>query len=392
MMKTITPSSQKALILSGSSEITQSVRNSLKTFEYGKIDTIENGIEALQKLNGAAYDLIICHNKVKFISGWNLVKELKTSEKIPNMPVVLLGELPAPAPADELKAYGLVQYLKSPPSEADLTFLVNSTLQLFKTSGTIENKYTKAKAALIAHQADQAVEMYSELHGLTKKSLRSSLGLAEAYSQKGDTEKAEALITESMKQDTQNATLAMLQIKIFLTRRQFAEAQVAGLSLLQPLNESPFYHARVLTLYNEAKVLDQAEHICRDAMQKNFKIPEFTRSLARIQFQKGQYEVCLKTLDASIAQHGSTVEMFNIKGACLRKLNQLDLALGAYADALKIAPMDSRVYFNMALCSIAKKAIRDAKQQLEMCLKITPDFPNARAKLDEVEKYLKSVA
>lgn len=392
MMKTITPSSQKALILSGSSEISQSVKNSLKSFQYGNIESIENGIEALRKMNGVTYDLIVCHNKVKFISGWNLIKELKTSEKIPNMPVVLFGELPAPAPADELKAYGLVQYLKSPPSEADLTFLVNSTLQLFKTSGTIENKYTKAKAALIAHQSDQAVELYSELHGLTKRSLRSSLGLAEAFTQSGNIEKAEALLAETLKTDSQNATLAILQIKLLLTRRQFAEAQATGLNLLLPYKDSPFYHARILTLYNEAKVLEQAEHVCRDAMTKGFKIPEFSRSMARIQFQKGDYQTCLKTLEDSIAQHGANVEMLNIKGACLRKQNLLDQALGAYADALKISPMDSRVYFNMALCSIAKKSIRDAKQQLEMCLKITPDFPNARAKLDEVEKFLKTVA
>lgn len=186
MTKTVTPVTTKALILSGHKEVITSVRNSLKSFEYGEIDYLENGIEALKKMNSSTYDLVICHSKIKFISGWNLIKEMKTSEKIPNMPVVLMGDQAAPATEDELKAYGLIKYLKMPASESDLSFLINSTLQLFKTSGTIENKYTKAKAALISQNAGQAVELYSELHGLTKKSLRSSMGLAEAYTQNGE--------------------------------------------------------------------------------------------------------------------------------------------------------------------------------------------------------------
>lgn len=392
MTKTVTPILSKALILSGQKESVTAIRSSLKGFEYGEIDAIENGIEALKKLNTSSYDLVVCSSKIKFISAWNLIKEMKTSDKIPNMPVVLMGEGAAPATEDELKAYGLVKYLKMPTSEADISFLVSSTLQLFKTSGTIENKYTKAKAALIAQKGDQAVELYAELHSLTKKSLRSSMGLAEAYNQKGEPEKAEALILDALKNDAGNPMAIMMQIKIMLRRQQLAEAQVAGLSLLSPLADSPFYHVRVLNIYNELKVPEAAEHVCRDAMQKNFKVPEFWNSMCRVLFQKGRFEESLETIESTVEQFGPNVDVLNIKGACMRKLNRLDDALAAYSDALKISPMDAKVYFNMAVCCIAKKSIQEAKQHLEMVLKISPDFPNAKAKLEEVEKFLGAAA
>ena len=391
MTKTVTPVS-RALILTGQKESVSAIRSSLKSFEYGEIDTIENGIEALKKLNSSSYDLVIFGNKIKFISGWNLIKEMKTSEKIPNMPVVLMGEGAAPASEDELKAYGLVKYLKAPTSEADISFLVSSTLQLFKTSGTIENKYTKAKAALIAQKGDQAIELYAELHGLTKKSMRSSMGLAEAYNQKGENEKAETIIMEALKNDAGNPMAVMMQIKIMIKRQQLAEAQAAGLSLLSPMNETPFYHVRVLNIYTELKVLDAVEHVCRDAIEKNFKVPEFWTSMCRMLFQKSRFEECLETIQTTVEQFGPNVEVLNIKGACMRKLNRLDDALTAYSEALTVSPMDSKVYFNMAVCCIAKKSIQEAKQHLEMVLKISPDFPNARAKLDEVEKFLTSAA
>ncbi len=392
MTKTITPIVTKALILSGLKESVPSIKNSLKGFEYGQIDNIENGIEALKKLNTTSYDVVICHNKIKFISGWNLIKEMKTSDKIQNMPVVLLGDMPAPASDEEMKAYGLVKYLKAPTNEADLSFLINSTLQLFKTSGTAENKYTKAKAALIGVKSDQAVELYLELHSLTKKSLRSSLGLAEAYSQKGEEAKAEALVLDALKADTQNTSANLLQIKLLLKRQQLAEAQNAGLALLGPMVDSPFYHTRILNFYNELKILEASEHICRDAIKKDFKVPEFWNAMARLQFQKGRFEESLQTIQSSVQFFGPNVELLNIKGACMRKLNRLDEAITAYSDALKISPLDPKVYFNMAVCCIAMKAIPEAKNHLEMVLKISPDFPNARAKLQEVEKFLNGAA
>jgi len=392
MTKTITPIRTKALILSGMKDSVQPIKNSLKGFEYGEIESIENGIDALKKLNSTTYDMIICHNKVKFISGWNLIKEMKNSDKIQNMPVVLMGELPAPANDDELKAYGLVKYLKAPSNEAELSFLINSTIQLFKTSGTVENKYTKAKAALIGSKSVEAVELYQELHSLTKKSLRSSVGLAEAYTRTGDEDKAETVILDALKADASSTAASLMQIKIMLKKQQLPEAQVAAMNLLMPVKDSPFYHTRVLSFYNDFKILEAAEHICRDAIQKDFKVPEFWASMARLLFTKGRYDESLTTIDSSVHFFGPNVELLNIKGACMRKLNRLDDALKAYSDALKVSPLDAKVYFNMAVCCIAMKSIPEAKTHLEMVLKISPDFPNAASKLAEVKKFLNSAA
>ncbi|RZA25481.1 MAG: tetratricopeptide repeat protein [Proteobacteria bacterium] len=382
----------RALVLSGDKELSAHMKSNLIKLEYPEVTVMENGIEGLKQLATTTYDIIVCHNKLKFISGWNFVKEMKTSDKIPNMPVMLMGELPAPAPEDELNAYGLVKYLKSPPPSGEIGMVLNSTLQLFRTSGTIENKFTKAKAALLGAKTDVAVEIFSELHGLTKKNLRSSLGLAEAYTQSGQQDKAEAILLESAKANGSTPTAALMQIKIFIKKGMFPEAHMAALELLGPISDSPFYHVRVLNTYVENKSIEEAEHICRDAIGKEFKLPEFSLSMSRLLFAKGRFDECIAALEKATILYGATSEMMNIKGAALRKLNRLDDALMAYEMALKLSPMDSRVYFNMAVCCISKKAIKEARQHLEMCLKITPDFPNAQQKLEEVNKFLGSAA
>ena len=382
----------RALVLSGDNDLSQHLKGHLQKSDYPEVDILDNGVEGLKKLAQRPYDVVVCHNKLKFISGWNFIKEMKTSDKIVNMPVLLMGGAPAPATDEEMNQYGLVKYLKSPPSSSDLGMVLNSTLQLFRTSGTIENKFTKAKAALLGAKTDQAIEIFSELHGLTKKNMRSSIGLAEAYTQGGQQDKAEAIILESLKTDGKNPTAALMQIKILIKKAKFPEAHAAALELLGPVTDSPFYHVRVLNQYAELKHLEEAEHVCRDAIGKDFKLPDFVLSMARLLFAKGRYDECITNLESAIAQFGATAEIMNIKGASLRKLNRLDEGLQAYEMALKLSPMDSRIYFNMAVCCISKKAIKEAQQHLEMCLKITPDFPNAQQKLDEVKKYLITAA
>src|SRR5690606_7129044 len=138
-----------------------------------------------------------CDMSVKFISGWMLIKEVKTSDKIPNIPMLLMGEVPAPAPDDDLKSFGIVKYLQVPFRDADLSFLINSTLQLARTSGTIENKFTKAKESLIQNRCEDAVEQFEELNSLTKRSMRSLVGLSTALVQRGEFEKAETLMVEA---------------------------------------------------------------------------------------------------------------------------------------------------------------------------------------------------
>jgi Flp pilus assembly protein TadD len=393
MMAKLEYRDMRVLVAASSPEITAKVKSALKTFGFSKIDAIDNGIEALKQLSETEYHFLICHNAVKFISGWSLIKEVKTSEKIPNMPVILMGDLPSPATEDELKQYGLVKYLKSPPSDADLSFLISSTLQLFHTSGTIENKFTKAKSALLSSNSEQAVEIYSELHSLTKKNVRSSLGLAEAYTQTGNIEKAELIVVESIKTNGSDSPAALLfQVKILIKGGKFTEATAAADQIIKPLVDTPFYHSRVLQIYNEAKRADEAEGVCTDAIVKKFKVPDFWQVLARLQYSKSRFDESLNTLSDAQQTFGPSPELMNIKGACLRKASRFPEALAAYEDALKLAPMDAKVYFNMAVCCISARDLESAFRHLETCTKIAPDFPNARAKLEEIQKHLANKA
>lgn len=390
-METKAGNALKVLIISSDPSTATSIKGILAGFGHKDVSILDNGIIALKSLSEKPQDFVICDMNMKFIQGWLFVKEIKTSEKIPNLPVMLIGEVPCPATEDELKQYGIVRYMKAPYQQGDLSFLINSTLQLFKTSGTIENKYTKAKSALMSKKSEEAVEIYQELRGLTKNSARSSFGLATAHIQKNDMTKAEeAMVTMADKEDSTPGTL-VLRAEILLKRDREKDAKALVDTLLTKLMPgAPFYYSRCVKLFLDHKKLQSAEEICEIAIKKQFKIPDFPLTLARCKFQKAEFQKSIEII-ATAEQHiGKSNEFLNLKGVCFKKLGRFSKAMEAYEEALRISPMDAKIYFNMASCTIAMKEYEKARSNLETCVKINPSFPRANEKLEELRNFLKA--
>jgi tetratricopeptide (TPR) repeat protein len=379
------PAALKVAVLSSNPKTTAVIEQTLRKFDYNQIQKLDNGLEALKVFRDQAPGFLICDMSVKFLAGWMLIKEIKTSDKIPNFPVMLLGEPDAPAPEDELKQYGIVKYLKVPFRDADLSFLINSTLQLANTSGTIENKYTLAKKALIDNDAKAAVERYEELHGLTKKSVRSSLGLAEAYVQTGNLEKAGDVILDAAKNGDANPAALMMQSGILLKRNQKEEAfEVTKKLILEIMPTTPFYFSKSLKLYMDHNDIGHSEGICQYALERTFKLPEFLLTLSRCKFQLEKTQESLDLLKTAETEYGLSPDLLNLRGVCQKKLGDYTGALQSYEEALRLSPMDAKIYFNMASCAISMKNYEAAAKHYESCLKISPAFPKAKEKLEEL--------
>jgi len=379
------PAALKVAILSSNSKTSLTVEQTLRKFEYKDINKLDNGIEALRTIKEQPPGFLICDMSMKFLSGWMLIKEIKTSDNIPNIPVMLLGETEPPAPEEELKQYGIVKYLKVPFRDADLSFLINSTLQLANTSGTIENKYTLAKQALLKNDAKAAVERYEELHGLTKKSVRSSLGLAEAYVQTGNLERAGDVILDAAKQGEANPAALMMQSGILLKRNEREDAfKVTSRLIFELMSATPFYFSKSLKLYMDHNDFQHGEAICQAALDRKFKLPEFVLTLGRCKFQLDKPAESLEILKTAEAEYGLSPDLLNLRGVCQKKLGDYAGAILSYEEALRLSPMDAKIYFNMASCAIAMKNYDAAAKHFESCLKIAPTFPKAKEKLDEL--------
>lgn len=376
----------KILIVSNDAPSTGFVEKALSRLNYTDVKHLSNGLEAIDLLIEQRFGLVVCDLNVRLISGWLFVKELKTSDKVPNVPIVLVGSGDAPAPEDELNHYGVLKFLKVPFKDSEFDFLISSTTQLFKTSGTRENKYTKAKDALIKQESDAAIDRYSELRHLTENSTRSSIGLAQAHLQKDDVEAATQVLANSKGNEQDNPTSLILIAKMHYQRERKEEARNSVDKILSLMPDAAFYYSRCARLMLEHDDFEACEKVCEKALAKSFQLPEFHSCIARCKYTSGRFDESLKIVNEAISKFGASNELLNIKGVCLKKLGNFAAAILCYEEALRLSPMDEKVYFNLAICESAMHHVDVATRHLEMCLKIAPDFTRAREKLDEIKK------
>ncbi len=378
-------SNLKTVILSANPEISTSLLKILESNGFKNVMVLDNGIEALKWAQEGKFELVICDQNIKFIKGWLFIKELKTSDQIPNLPIVFFGEGESPATPDDYKQFGVVNYLQYPFRDTDFSFMVNSTLSLFRTSGTIEDKFTKAKVAVMKNDIKAAVEMYEELHGLTKKNSRSSLGLADVYIKDEQTDKAAEVVEQALADGDLSPSQMMMSIKVFLSKKDFEKSTEATQNMLtHACADLPFYFSRALKLHMEYLSNKCAIWVCKTAIAKKFKIPDFKISLARLKFDAGEFNDAISCIKDAEKEYGVSPDLLNIKGVALKKVGDLDGAVLAYEEALKLSPMDHKIYYNLAICAIASKRFEEAVSRLNSCVRINPSFTRAQEKLDEI--------
>lgn len=357
---------------------------SLGNLGIRKIRHLSNGIEAINAMSERPADFLVCDLNVQFISGWLFVKEMKLSEKIHNLPVVLFGKADSPVDQKTLKEYGIVQYLKFPKDTSNLEFVIHSTLSLFNTSGTIEDKYTKAKSALIEEKSEQAVELYSELHSLADKNVRSSHGLAQSYEQNNEEEKAKSIMEHVAASGDDSPSSQVYRIKFLLKDKKAEEAQNLAESLLNSV-PNEYYYKEVVSLFLSYQQYKYANSFSKIAIEeKKYELSVFYLCQAKCKYQEEEFDLSLSIIEKSEELFGIDGETLNLKGVCLKKMGDYEGALHNYEEALKLSPEDYRVYFNLAVCSIEMNNIVDAVRYLETSLRINPKFGRAQKKLEEI--------
>ena len=379
------------LILSSDNTNIQTLVKILAQLSYMNITVKEDGLAISRWILQNPFDFLICDMSIKNISGWSLIRELKASQEIPNFPNILAGSEPAPASEEELKSYGVVKYLTTPFNEKNLKFLINSTILLFNSSGTIENKFTHAKDAMIAKRPEEAIEKYEELNNLTSRSERSSIGLYQAHAQADNMSKAIEAINSINPQRELSPSALMVKIKVLADQRKISEAiELARILLEEKMPRVPYFYQKSLNIFMDLNESEFSKKICELAIAKEFKVQDFYYSLAKIEYQKDEFDKTLDVLEKTESLFGQSSELYNLRGVCYKKKGMFDTAKSCYERAIELAPDDPKLYFNISSCAIAMKSYDDAKSYLEECLKIDPKFEKAQEKIDEIENYMTS--
>ena len=94
-------------------------------------------------------------------------------------------------------------------------------------------------------------------------------------------------------------------------------------------------------------------------------------------YSQGQLQLALKQAETLVQQFPQSAILFNIQGAVLKGLGQLDASVEAYNKALAIKPDYAEAYNNMGNALKEQGKLEEAIEAYNKALAIKPDYAEA---------------
>ena len=120
-------------------------------------------------------------------------------------------------------------------------------------------------------------------------------------------------------------------------------------------------------------------------------------------YNQGQFQQALERVQTLVQQFSTSAILFNIQGAVLQGLGQIDRSIDAYKKAIAIKPDDADAYYNIGVTLQDQGKLEEAIEAYNNALAIKPDDADAyynmgvtlkdQGKLEEaIEAYNKTLA
>jgi tetratricopeptide (TPR) repeat protein len=107
---------------------------------------------------------------------------------------------------------------------------------------------------------------------------------------------------------------------------------------------------------------------------------------SRTHLASGTIDEAVRYLDNAIkAAPGARAEIENMKAIIQRKHGDFAAAAKHYREALRLAPEDHRIAFNIGLCHEHTGETAAALEAYKMALSLSPTYARAQSKVDELE-------
>lgn len=107
------------------------IRNLLKQLGFNNVDEATDGAAALQKLRDKHYDLVISDWNMEPMSGLQLLKEVRSDNKLKALPFVMITAESKSENVVAAKQAGVTNYIVKPFNAATLKTKLNAVLGAF---------------------------------------------------------------------------------------------------------------------------------------------------------------------------------------------------------------------------------------------------------------------
>lgn len=172
--------SKKIMIVDDEADVVETVKLILESEGYDTMHAY-NGMECLEKLENEEPDLILLDIMMQPMNGWEVLRQIKSNEKLKDIPVSMLTVVPLTAEnfKDE-KIESIENYIIKPFSKKGLLEKVRELLKMEEKVGNVAEMLKEKVGEDIAKNYEKLVKeinRHRKLIGVLRESTKGAVGL-----------------------------------------------------------------------------------------------------------------------------------------------------------------------------------------------------------------------
>lgn len=367
----------RILIVDDQANMRRTIRNMLRLLGFTSITEAGDGEDALKKLGVDAPDLILCDWNMPLKSGVEVLREVRNSERLANVPFVMItGEMDEGTVAEVIET-DVDGYIVKPFVPKTLEDRITEVLNRRMNPSELDTRLEAAAGLIRAgsydeaqKQLDKAAEIsgdtpklfflrglafegdkdaasaeysYAKAAQIGPKFLRAREKLAEIYEKQGKTDSLAKVLAEAAKISPKNANRQDRLGKALLAEGRLTDAKNAFVKALQIEPENTARKAAIAEAYLANGFALQAEQLFKSALRAT---PD-------------------------------DLHLYNRLGIAFRRQKKFKEAIENYRLALSIAPNEENLLYNLGRAYLEAGDLDNARNYLKRAVAIKPDFAEA---------------
>jgi tetratricopeptide (TPR) repeat protein len=317
----------------------------------------------------------------------DLIRDLKSIREMPNFPILPILK---PDQQSQFMAqaslYGVVESIPYPVHLQSLMEALAKTTRRFETSPE-EKGFSVAKQAFSEGSSQKAVEAFESVRAI-KKSVRTEIGLGQAWLDVNDKDKSHEFLTSASELDANNFQVQLTLLEQCIVSNDSAQNVIARVESMKNQLQLTHRIPQIVKLFIQHNTVETGLAVLnkygKDWVEKERRMIRFY--WARLLHANNQQQDAQSLLVQSVKDKDAGLETYNLLGVIASQAGQLDVAKNYYCEALALSPSDYRIIFNIALICEKQENWTDAEKFLRACLSVAPEFQKAQDHLEAITK------
>lgn len=376
------------LVVDDMSKTRALIRQMLAKMGFPRILEADGGDSAWKILLTERVHLILCDINMARMNGFQLLKGVRRSTKINDVPVIMVSSSHNRDDIVRCVQGGANAYVVKPFSLETLQGKIEESFKARMGPKQIEAQEICLRAEALREEGDieGAVKAYEAALNMFPEA-ETHFQLGDLYHGKGELELAITHFSQAIALDNQLLKAYEHLADLYRERGDYGKATIVMKKSLQIRPDSSKALAYLGELLLSQNRVEEAQETFERAMAADPADAAIKTKIGDAYLESAQFSQAEDAFLKALADDPQErVYVLNRLGIALRKQRKFGQAIEQYRKALAIDPGDEILYYNMARAYWEADERVEAVSSLRQALQLVPEFPEARELLDNIYK------